>query len=132
MIVKFAGCYHGHADSLLVKAGSGAMTFGVPDSPEVPAALARHTLTVPFNNLAAVRQALEQHPGQVACVIVEPAAEIWVWCLLSRVFWKGCARSRVSMRPCSFSTRSSRAFAWRMAACRRSTTSEPDLTALGR
>jgi glutamate-1-semialdehyde 2,1-aminomutase len=74
MIVKFAGCYHGHADSLLVKAGSGAMTFGVPDSPGVPAALARHTLTVPFNNLAAVRQALEQHPEQVACVIVEPAA----------------------------------------------------------
>jgi glutamate-1-semialdehyde 2,1-aminomutase len=74
MIVKFAGCYHGHADSLLVKAGSGAMTFGVPDSPGVPAELARHTLTVPFNNLAAVRQALEQHPGQVACVIVEPAA----------------------------------------------------------
>ena len=74
MIVKFAGCYHGHADSLLVKAGSGAMTFGVPDSPGVPADLARHTLTVPFNNLAAVRQALEQHPGQVACVIVEPAA----------------------------------------------------------
>jgi glutamate-1-semialdehyde 2,1-aminomutase len=74
MILKFAGCYHGHADSLLVKAGSGAMTFGVPDSPGVPAALARHTLTVPFNNLAAVRQALEQHQGQVACVIVEPAA----------------------------------------------------------
>jgi len=74
MILKFAGCYHGHADSLLVKAGSGAMTFGVPDSPGVPAALARHTLTAPFNDLAAVRQALEQHPGQVACVIVEPAA----------------------------------------------------------
>jgi glutamate-1-semialdehyde 2,1-aminomutase len=51
MILKFAGCYHGHADSLLVKAGSGAMTFGVPDSPGVPAALARHTLTVPFNDL---------------------------------------------------------------------------------
>jgi glutamate-1-semialdehyde 2,1-aminomutase len=74
MILKFAGCYHGHADSLLVKAGSGAMTFGVPDSPGVPADLARHTLTVPFNNLAAVRQAMEQHQGQVAAVIVEPAA----------------------------------------------------------
>ena len=74
MILKFAGCYHGHADSLLVKAGSGAMTFGVPDSPGVPADLARHTLTVPFNDLAAVRQALEQHQGQVAAVIVEPAA----------------------------------------------------------
>jgi glutamate-1-semialdehyde 2,1-aminomutase len=74
MILKFAGCYHGHADSLLVKAGSGAMTFGVPDSPGVPADLARHTLTVPYNDLAAVRQALEQHAGQVAGVIVEPAA----------------------------------------------------------
>lgn len=74
MILKFAGCYHGHADSLLVKAGSGAMTYGVPDSPGVPADLARHTLTVPYNDLPAVRQALEQHAGQVACVIVEPAA----------------------------------------------------------
>jgi glutamate-1-semialdehyde 2,1-aminomutase len=72
-IIKFAGCYHGHADSLLVKAGSGAMTFGVPDSPGVPADLAKHTLTVPFNDLAAVRRALEQHVGQVACVILEPA-----------------------------------------------------------
>jgi len=73
MIIKFAGCYHGHADSLLVKAGSGAMTFGVPDSPGVPADLAKYTLTVPFNDLAAVRRALEQHAGQVACVILEPA-----------------------------------------------------------
>lgn len=74
MILKFAGCYHGHADSLLVKAGSGAMTFGVPDSPGVPADLAKYTLTVPFNDLAAVRQALEANAGQVACVILEPAA----------------------------------------------------------
>lgn len=73
MILKFSGCYHGHADSLLVKAGSGAMTFGVPDSPGVPADFAKHTLTVQFNDLPAVRQALEQHPGQVACVILEPA-----------------------------------------------------------
>jgi glutamate-1-semialdehyde 2,1-aminomutase len=72
-IIKFAGCYHGHADSLLVKAGSGAMTFGVPDSPGVPAELARYTLTLPFNDLAAVRQTLEQYPGQIAGVIVEPA-----------------------------------------------------------
>jgi glutamate-1-semialdehyde 2,1-aminomutase len=74
LIIKFAGCYHGHADGLLVKAGSGAMTFGVPDSPGVPADVARYTLTVPFNNLAAVRQALEEHRGQVACVILEPVA----------------------------------------------------------
>jgi glutamate-1-semialdehyde 2,1-aminomutase len=74
MIIKCAGCYHGHSDSLLVKAGSGAMTFGVPDSPGVPADLARHTLTVPFNDLAAVRSTLETHAGKVACVILEPAA----------------------------------------------------------
>lgn len=72
-IIKFAGCYHGHGDSLLVKAGSGAMTFGVPDSPGVPADLAKHTLTLPFNDLDAVRRTLEQHAGQVACVILEPA-----------------------------------------------------------
>jgi len=72
-IIKFAGCYHGHGDSLLVKAGSGAMTFGVPDSPGVPADLAQHTLTLPFNDLDAVRQTLEQHAGQIACVILEPA-----------------------------------------------------------
>lgn len=72
-IIKFSGCYHGHGDSLLVKAGSGAMTFGVPDSPGVPADLAKHTLTLPFNDLNAVRQTLDQHPGQIACVILEPA-----------------------------------------------------------
>ncbi len=72
-IIKFSGCYHGHGDSLLVKAGSGAMTFGVPDSPGVPADLAKHTLTLPFNDLNAVRQSLEAHKGQIACVILEPA-----------------------------------------------------------
>ena len=72
-IIKFSGCYHGHGDSLLVKAGSGAMTFGVPDSPGVPADLAKHTLTLPFNDLNAVRQTLDQHPGQIACAILEPA-----------------------------------------------------------
>src|SRR6202171_2366177 len=74
VIVKFDGCYHGHADSLLVKAGSGGATFGVPDSLGVPAALAALTLTVPFNDLDAVRGQLEAHPGQVAAVIVEPVA----------------------------------------------------------
>jgi len=73
-ILKFEGCYHGHADSLLVKAGSGGATFGVPDSLGVPSALAALTLTVPFNDLDAVRRQLEAHPGQVAAVIVEPVA----------------------------------------------------------
>lgn len=72
-IIKFAGCYHGHGDSLLVKAGSGAMTFGVPDSPGVPADLAQHTLTATFNDLGSVRQILQANPGMVACVILEPA-----------------------------------------------------------
>ena len=73
-IIKFDGCYHGHADSLLVKAGSGGATFGVPDSLGVPPALAALTLTVPFNDLDAVRRELEAHPGQVAAIIVEPVA----------------------------------------------------------
>src|SRR5712691_8629964 len=74
VILKFEGCYHGHADSLLVKAGSGGATFGVPDSLGVPKALAALTLTVPFNDLDAVRLQLEAHPDQVAAVIVEPVA----------------------------------------------------------
>ena len=73
-IIKFEGCYHGHADSLLVKAGSGGATFGVPDSLGVPKPLAALTLTVPFNDLDAVRAQLEAHPQQVAAVIVEPVA----------------------------------------------------------
>ena len=73
-IIKFDGCYHGHADSLLVKAGSGGATFGVPDSLGVPKALAALTLTVPFNDLDAVRRMLEAHPEQVAAVVVEPVA----------------------------------------------------------
>ncbi len=74
IIVKFDGCYHGHADSLLVKAGSGGATFGVPDSLGVPAPLAALTLALPFNDLAAVKGALEAHPGRVAALIVEPVA----------------------------------------------------------
>lgn len=73
-IVKFQGCYHGHADSLLVKAGSGALTLGVPDSPGVPAALAEHTLTLPYNDLDATAEAFSHVGGQIACIIVEPVA----------------------------------------------------------
>jgi len=71
-ILKFEGCYHGASDALLVKAGSGAATFGVPDSAGVPASIAQHTLTVPFNDLAAARQTFAGHPGQIAAVVVEP------------------------------------------------------------
>ncbi len=71
-IVKFEGCYHGHADALLVKAGSGATTFGVPDSAGVPADVARHTITIPFNSLAAFQKVVEEEGPRIACVIVEP------------------------------------------------------------
>ncbi len=73
-ILKFEGGYHGHADSLLVKAGSGAITFGVPDSLGVPADLARHTLTLPYNDLEAVRAVFAAQGGEIAAVIVEPVA----------------------------------------------------------
>ncbi|HVW20322.1 MAG TPA: glutamate-1-semialdehyde 2,1-aminomutase [Opitutaceae bacterium] len=72
MIVKFAGCYHGHSDSLLVKAGSGALTHGHPDSAGVPAAFAAETLVVPFNDPAALEAALAAEAGAVAAVIIEP------------------------------------------------------------
>ncbi len=71
-IVKFEGCYHGHGDSFLVKAGSGAATFGTPDSPGVTPATARDTLTAPFNDAGAVRELFAANPGEVAAVIVEP------------------------------------------------------------
>ena len=73
-IVKFEGCYHGHSDQMLVKAGSGALTLGMPDSPGVPADLAKHTLNLPFNNLEAVRRCLQARKGKIAAVIVEPVA----------------------------------------------------------
>ncbi|CAN5152707.1 glutamate-1-semialdehyde 2,1-aminomutase [soil metagenome] len=73
-IVKFTGCYHGHADLLLVQAGSGVATLGLPDSPGVTAGAVADTLTAPYNNLAAVARLFEDHPGQVAAVIVEPVA----------------------------------------------------------
>ncbi len=71
-IVKFEGCYHGHADSLLVKAGSGAATFGVPNSGGIPADLAQHTLTLPFNDVAKLDALFAESGSEVACVILEP------------------------------------------------------------
>ncbi|HDU8581504.1 TPA: glutamate-1-semialdehyde 2,1-aminomutase [Morganella morganii] len=73
-IIKFEGCYHGHADCLLVKAGSGALTIGQPNSPGVPADFAKHTLTCTYNDLSSVREAFEKHPHDIACIIVEPVA----------------------------------------------------------
>lgn len=73
-IIKFEGCYHGHSDSLLIKAGSGALTLGVPSSPGVPAGLAEHTITLGFNDTVAVEQAFTECGDQIACIIVEPIA----------------------------------------------------------
>jgi glutamate-1-semialdehyde 2,1-aminomutase len=71
-IIKFEGCYHGHVDSLLVKSGSGALTFGHPDSAGIPAAFTQHTIVLPFNDSEAVRAAFAANPGNIAGVIVEP------------------------------------------------------------
>jgi glutamate-1-semialdehyde 2,1-aminomutase len=73
-VVKFEGCYHGHSDGLLVKAGSGLATFGVPDSAGVPADVARHTLTLPYNDLDAVRRLFERQASTIAALILEPVA----------------------------------------------------------
>lgn len=73
-IIKFEGCYHGHSDSLLVKAGSGALTLGQPSGPGVPADFAKHTLTCTYNDLDSVKQAFEQYPNDIACLIIEPVA----------------------------------------------------------
>ncbi len=73
-IVKFEGCYHGHADHLLIKAGSGALTFGVPSSPGVPDSIASETLTAQYNDIDSVKALFDQYPGQIAAVIVEPIA----------------------------------------------------------
>lgn len=73
-ILKFSGCYHGHSDSLLVKAGSGAATFGVPDSPGVPQDFAKHTLTARYNDMDSVNELVAANSGQVACIIIEPIA----------------------------------------------------------
>jgi glutamate-1-semialdehyde 2,1-aminomutase len=74
MIIKFAGGYHGHADGLLAKAGSGAATLGIPDFPGVPPGYASNTLTAPYNNARAVEQLFKRYPGEIAAVIVEPVA----------------------------------------------------------
>ncbi len=73
-VLKFEGCYHGHVDSLLVKAGSGALTLGVPDSAGIPASLAGHTIIVPYNDIESVKQVFREHGREIAAIIVEPIA----------------------------------------------------------
>jgi len=82
-IIKFEGCYHGHADGLLVKAGSGAMTFGVPDSPGVPKSYAQNTITLPFNDVDAFKAMIEKEWKSIACVILEPVVGN-IGCVLPR------------------------------------------------
>jgi glutamate-1-semialdehyde 2,1-aminomutase len=88
-IMKFEGCYHGHDDSFLIKAGSGAMTLGVPDSPGVPAMTAMNTLTARYNDLASVRTAFEENKDQIAAIIVEPVAGNMGCVLPAEGFLKG-------------------------------------------
>jgi len=92
-ILKFEGCYHGHADSFLVRAGSGVATLGLPDSPGVPTALAALTLTAPFNDLDAATELVRANKKGIAAIIVEPDS------------WKGYASSRTSRARSSSSTR---------------------------
>ena len=74
VVVKFDGCYHGHADSFLVKAGSGVITLGIPGSPGVPDDIVKNTLSIPYNNMEVLEQTLREASLDIACVIVEPVA----------------------------------------------------------
>ena len=74
MVIKFDGCYHGHADTLLVAAGSGVATLGIPGSPGVPEAVVQHTLSLPFNDMEAIKKVMDEKGDKIACVIVEPVA----------------------------------------------------------
>ncbi len=91
-IIKFEGCYHGHGDSFLVKAGSGTITFGIPDSAGIPKAIAETTLVAPYNDLEAVRQLFSQNSGQIAAVIIEPVAGNMGVVLPQENFLKGVER----------------------------------------
>ena len=99
LTIKFEGCYHGHVDSLLVKAGSGLATLGLSDSAGVPASFAATTISVPYNDLTAVEQAFAQHPGQIACIMrLSPGT--WAACLPRLVSWPACANSVPGMARC--------------------------------
>jgi glutamate-1-semialdehyde 2,1-aminomutase len=80
VVIKFDGCYHGHADTLLVAAGSGVATLGIPGSPGVPDSIARHTLSLPFNDTDSLKEVMEKQGDSVACIID--------WCLLKKISWK--------------------------------------------
>jgi len=98
-VVKFEGCYHGHADSFLIKAGSGATTYGVPDSPGVPPSIAKETLTARYNDLASVNRLVRKHKGEIAAIIVEPVAGNMGVVLPEKGFLNGlrsiCSREKI-------------------------------------
>ena len=101
-IIKFEGCYHGHADSLLVKAGCGALTFGNPDSAGVPAAFTQHTIVLPFNDVEAVRAAFAANPGKIAGSSSSRCRAMPVCICRNRATWNFCARSRGKRRAADF------------------------------
>ncbi len=90
--MKFDGCYHGHADALLVQAGSGVATLGLPDSPGVPQGATADTIVLPYSDLEAVKACFASVGEEIAAVIVEPVAGNMGVCRHYRVFWTGCAR----------------------------------------
>jgi glutamate-1-semialdehyde 2,1-aminomutase len=105
-VIKFEGCYHGHADALLVKAGSGVATFGIPGSAGVPEETAMHTLALPYNDLDAVRSRLRRRtPSQIACVIVEAVVGNAGTIRPRPASSKACATLTPSTARCSSSTR---------------------------
>ena len=99
-IVKFEGCYHGHGDSLLVKAGSGALTFGTPSSAGVPPAIANETIVLPYNDLAAVEAAFRDGGERIACIIVEPIVGNMNLIMPRPDSCRVCARSATATAPC--------------------------------
>jgi glutamate-1-semialdehyde 2,1-aminomutase len=99
-IIKFDGCYHGHADSLLVKAGSGALTFGHPDSAGVPAAFTQHTIVLPFNDTESVRAAFAANPGTSPASLSNPSRATPVCICPSRAIWNFCVTSLPNTARC--------------------------------
>ena len=101
-IIKFAGCYHGHVDSLLVKAGSGALTFGNPDSAGIPESFAKETIVLPYNDLSAVELAFSQTEEGIAAILLNLIRPIVDLFFLMRVIWKAFGHSVPNTSRCSF------------------------------
>ena len=105
LVVKFAGCYHGHVDSLLAAAGSGVATFALPGTPGVPAGATAATLVLPYNDLVAVTEAFRLHGDQIACVITEAAPGNMGVVAPVEGSTRRCAGSAATTAPCSSATR---------------------------